>query len=211
MSDLNIKFDSGSGIEQLRKLLKSHVYDTQRKQETEGNETTENETNKAHKIIHMMSEHKASKLEFVLGKDDWETYAERLELYSLANDIQAGKQAAVLLTKINPETYSLARDLCTPDKTSKKTQLVALIKDHLNPEPSEAMERCKFHQAQQAPTESVADIAARLKRLSLHCNFPDVNNAVRDQIVCGLKGHATKKALLREENSTYNTAYKIAT
>lgn len=106
LSDLNIKFDSGGGIEQLRKLLKSHVYDKQRKQETEGNETTENETNKAHKIIHMMSEHKASKLEFVLGKDDWETYAERLELYSLANDIQAGKQAAVLLTKINPETYS---------------------------------------------------------------------------------------------------------
>lgn len=213
LSNLNIKFDSHSGIEQLRKLLKSHIHDKQRKQETEHNETPENETNKAHKIIHMMSEHKASKLEFILGKDDWETYTERLELYFLVNDIPAEKHAAVLLTKIDPETYNLTRDLCMPDKPSTKTyaQLVALIKDHLNPKPSEAMERCKFHQAQQASTESVADFVARLKRLSLYCNFPNVSNAVRDQIVCGLKDHATKKALFREENLTYNTAYKIAT
>lgn len=132
LSDLNIKFDSNSAIEQLRKLLKSHVRDKQRKQETERNETPENEVNRAPKIIHTMSEHKMSNLEFVLGKDDWETYTERLELYFLVNDVKAEKQAAVLLTKINPETYNLAKDLCAPHKPSTKTyaQLVALIKAH---------------------------------------------------------------------------------
>lgn len=120
LSDLNIKFDNNSNIEQLRKLLRSRVRDKQCEQETERNETPENEINKVPEIIHTMSEHKASKLEFVLGKDDWETYTERLELYFLVNDIKVDKQAAVLLTKINPETYNLARDLCAPDKPSNK-------------------------------------------------------------------------------------------
>ncbi|XP_024939024.1 uncharacterized protein LOC112494099 [Cephus cinctus] len=54
-----------------------------------------------------MSEHKVPKLEFVLREDDWITYTERLELYFLVNDVKADKQAAVFLTKINPETYNL--------------------------------------------------------------------------------------------------------
>lgn len=72
---------------------------------------------------------KASKLDFTLGQDDWETYIERLELYFVANDIAVEKQTAVLLTKISTDTYTLVRDLCTPTKPKYKTfqQLVNIV------------------------------------------------------------------------------------
>lgn len=57
------------------------------------------------------------------------------------------------------------------------------------------MERCKFHQATQAQTESIAEFAARLENLSITCNFGDVTVALRDQLVCGMKDHATKSLL----------------
>ncbi|XP_071638445.1 uncharacterized protein [Temnothorax longispinosus] len=160
-----------------------------------------------------MTSNNVTKLEFHLGKDDWEMYAERLELYFVANDVKEEKQAAVLLTKISADTYKLVRDLCAPDKPSTKTfkDLVKLINDHLNPKPLETMERCKFHKAQQTETETVAEFAARLKSLAITCNFGDVSIALRDQFVCGLKDHATKTLLFREDKLTFETAYRLAT
>ncbi|KAK2578563.1 hypothetical protein KPH14_012210 [Odynerus spinipes] len=160
----------------------------------------------------MAGDNNSTKLEFRLGQDDWELYTERLELYFIANDVSAEKQVAVLLTKIGAETNKLIRDLCAPVKPSEKkfADLVILVKNHLNRKPSETMERCKFYQAHQAATETVADFVARLRNLSINCNFGDVNVALRDQLVCGLKDHATKKALFRDENLAYDSAYRIA-
>ncbi|XP_070515388.1 uncharacterized protein [Cardiocondyla obscurior] len=160
----------------------------------------------------MTGETNTSKLEFHLGKDDWELYTERLELYFMANDIAADKQVAVLLTKISAETYKLIRDLCAPAKPSEKTfaELTKLMKNHLLPKPSETMERCKFYKTHQSPTESVAEFSARLKSLSINCEFDNANTALRDQFVCGLKDHSIKKALFREEKLTFDSAYKIA-
>ncbi|XP_043263432.1 uncharacterized protein LOC122403765 [Colletes gigas] len=73
------------------------------------------------------------------------------------------------------------------------------------------MERYKFYQAHQAQTESIADFTARLKRLSTNCNFADIETALRDQLVCGLKDHATRATLFREEKLTYDREYKIST
>lgn len=86
------------------------------------------------------------KLEFHLRKDDWETYAESLELYFLANNAENNKKVPVLLTKISAETYKLVENLCAPNKLITKTyeQLIKLMTDYLCPKP-EAMERCKFH------------------------------------------------------------------
>ncbi|XP_043264008.1 uncharacterized protein LOC122404149 [Colletes gigas] len=216
LATLGLEYDGKCGINELRRILRTHVSDVNK--ET-GNKESRGEVidnSGESEVIHTMAEgngNNNAKLEFQLGKDDWETYAERLELYFVANDVKTEKRAAVLLTKISADTYKLVRDLCAPDKPSTKTfeELVKLIGSHLNPKPSETMERYTFYQAQQAMTESVADFAARLKRLSINCKFVETKVALRDQFVCGLKDHETKKALFREEKLTYDLAYKIAT
>lgn len=67
-----------------------------------------------------MIEEKA-KLEFRLGQDDWETFAERLKLYFIAHDIPPEKQVAHLLTEVSADAYTLIRDLCSPVKTKGKS------------------------------------------------------------------------------------------
>ena len=50
------------------------------------------------------------------GKEDWACYVERLEQFFIADDIiDAPKKRAVLLSGIGPSTYSVLRNLMTPD------------------------------------------------------------------------------------------------
>lgn len=117
-----------------------------------------------------------------------------------------------MLTKVSPKTYTLIRDLCAPQKPIDKSleQLQTVIKNHLCPQPSEAVERCKFHQATQSATESVSEFVARLRKLAIYCNFPDLNAALRDQFVCELREEESRVLLFREDKLTFDKAYKIA-
>ena len=73
------------------------------------------------------------------------------------------------------------------------------------------MECYRFHRARQTSTERIIEFVARLKSLVLYCNFTDVENRLRDQLVCGLLDHDIKTLLFKEEKLTYEQAYKIAT
>lgn len=127
--DPNIQFNSDDSIENLRKVLATHVKTTHKltvkdkEQNTSSGEDSELNVNIEKLIIRECVEMStnANTLAFKLGEDDWELYAERLELYFEANDIPENKQVAVLLTKISPDTYKLVRNLCAPDKPKYKT------------------------------------------------------------------------------------------
>lgn len=149
---LELTFDANDSIDVLRKILRTHiklVHKEREKQRDTAEGNTVDPVNNEIVIVHTMAEYNpsSSKVEFSLGKDDWETYTERLDLYFLANDVKDEKKVPILLTKISPETYKLARDLCAPAKPGTKTydELVKVINDHLNPKPSETMERYKFN------------------------------------------------------------------
>lgn len=224
------EIDEKLSIDELRKILVKKIRESSGKDREVVDEVTkENETKDLSAAGQSESDHELEvkvirkseavfkmseqKFEFSILKDDWDLYIERLELYFMANEVPAEKQIAVLLTKVGMETYKLIRDLCAPAKPKDKsfTQIVAIVKNHLNPKKNEVMERCKFQQAKQTPTESIADFIARLKELSLHCNFADLNAALRDQIVCGVRDHNTRVALFSEEDLTYEKAVKLAT
>ncbi|KAJ8666540.1 hypothetical protein QAD02_008202, partial [Eretmocerus hayati] len=145
---------------------------------------------------------------------DWDAYIERLELYlEIKNITDNKKQVAHLLTKIGMDMYKKIHDLCLGEKLKTKTfgQLIQIVSDHVCPKKNEAMERCKFQQAKQAPTESIANYVARLKELAAHRNSKYVNDAMRDQLVCGIADHGTRIALFIGEKLTYEKALQIAT
>ncbi|CAB0033671.1 unnamed protein product [Trichogramma brassicae] len=99
---------------------------------------------------------------------------------------------------------------CVPAVYESYNDVVKLITDHLCPKPSEISERYNFYSAKQAISEKVADFVARLKQLSLHCEFTSVETALRDQMVCGIRNHGTKTELFKEAKLTYDKAIKIA-
>lgn len=143
----------------------------------------------------------SSKLEFCLEKDDWNLFAERLELLFDMKDIKEEKQHIWLLTRLDEEAYKLIKSLCAPALPKSKTygELKTLMENHLRPKPSEVMERCTFSQAKQLQSESVAEFEARLKRLALNCNFTDLSTALRDQSVVGIRDEETRISLFKPE------------
>jgi len=205
-------------LDVLRKLLADEI----KTRQTSETEKTQKKTNNDSETELISNEGKTKragmaeskiKLDFEAGQDDWETFVERLELYFLANEITDElKRKAILLTKVSANTYTLIRDLCAPLKPKDKTfeELKGLIKKYLSPEPSETVERYKFHKATQTASESVAEFVARLKKLSIYCKFTELNTALRDQLVCGLRDHDSRVLLFREKNLTFDNAYKIA-
>lgn len=155
-----------------------------------------------------------TKLQFHLKSDDWEAFIERMELYFVVKKVtEETMKVATLLTHFDEEAYMLVRNLCAPDKPSTKKfeDLKTLMSAHLNPKPAEVMERCRFNTTRQEPNESVAEFAARLRMLSLHCNFSDLNGALRDQLVCGIHDEATRIELFKLSDLTFEKALKEAT
>ena len=89
-------------------------------------------------------------------------YVERVTLYFQVNKVAEGKQVAVFLSAIGPQTYVLLRSLVIPaipkDKTF--TELIEVLKKHYEPKPLVIAERFNFHRQLQLAGESVKDFAA---------------------------------------------------
>lgn len=152
-------------------------------------------------------------LNFVSGRDKWETFSEQLEFYLIEKDItDEKKKVSALMTRVDQETYDLIKELLAPAKIIDKKfdDITKLLQDHFNPKPSIAMERCKFHQSKQEPDESIAEFAAKLKKLSLKCEFKNLKEALHDQLVCGIRDKDIRVKLFEDSSMDYDKALKIA-
>ena len=106
-----------------------------------------------------------------------------------ANGITDGdRQRSILLAKVGPSTHALISSLVSPAKPCDKSfkDLVTLLKKHYNPEPSEIVQRFKFHTRVRQTSETVSQFIAELRSIPRYCNFKEtLNDALRDRIVCG--------------------------
>ena len=152
--------------------------------------------------------------QFDRDADDWDSYCERFDLYSSANDINAPeKRRAVFLSVCGASTYELIRSLVAPDKPTDKTlvELTKLVKDHLTPRPSSIVQRFHFNVRTQSENESVSQYVAELRKLAETCEFDaSLENMLRDRLVCGLRDPKTQRRLLAESQLTFGKAFEIA-
>ncbi|XP_011688266.1 PREDICTED: uncharacterized protein K02A2.6-like [Wasmannia auropunctata] len=149
-----VDFDCDSNYNELRKLLRNVIKESEREDKPVGsvdlernqevNAQNDEEDKDAEESADSDTMSDGMKLEFCLHKDDWETFVERTELYFTAKDIKDEKQAAQLLTRLDEDAFKLMKQLAAPEKLSTKTfaELTKLMTDHLNPRPSEVMESC---------------------------------------------------------------------
>ena len=96
--------------------------------------------------------------------DDWNSYVERLEQYFIVNDIvDVKKKVAICLTVIGSNTYTLLRNLLSPEKPASKTfeNLVETLKKHLSPTPITIAERYKFYERRQREGEKLSEYYCR--------------------------------------------------
>ena len=152
--------------------------------------------------------------EFVAGDDDWTSYEERLGHFFAANGItDAEKKRSVLLSVIGASAYKVLRSLVSPAKPGEKTylELVTVMGAHFNPEPSEIVQRYKFHSRFRQHGESVATFVSELRALAEHCKFGStLKDMLRDRLVCGINEDLIQRKLLSESKLTFDKALEMA-
>ncbi len=80
-------------------------------------------------------------------------------------------------------------------------ELTKLVQDHYQPEASVIVKRFKFNTRYQQPGETIPMYLAELKRLSENCEFgTNLNELLRDRIVCGTSDTKIQRRLLSELN-----------
>ena len=83
---------------------------------------------------------------------------------------------------------------------------------HFSPKPLVIAERYRFHKRDQLPGESIATYVAELRRFARHCNFgTNLEDCLRDRLVCGLSNTHIIKKLLAEKDLDLSKAIQLAT
>ena len=145
---------------------------------------------------------------------DWEAYEERLEMFLDANAVAEGQRVATLLTVIGGTAYKIVRNLVAPASPKDKTytELMDALSAHFSPKPLVIAERYRFHKRDQLPGESIATYVAELRRFARHCNFgTNLDDCLRDRLVCGLSNTHIIKKLLAEKDLDLPKAIQLAT
>ncbi|XP_071647562.1 uncharacterized protein [Temnothorax longispinosus] len=141
------------------------------------------------------------------------SYVERFEQFVPVNDVPDAKKVPLFLTMIGPKCYDVLRNSVAPDKSSTKTYdaLKKVLLDYYTPEKCIIAERYRFHKRFQKTEETVTQFGVELKKLAQYCNFGTfLDDALRDQFVCGIVSEDTRRRLLVKPDLTYNSAVKEA-
>ena len=154
--------------------------------------------------------------EFDLSKGDWKSYVERAKLYFAANDVTDNdKQRAIFLSACGDTTYRRIKDVLTPEapgETSFKT-IIEKMTQHLQPTPSQSVQRFRFNTRVRRSQESVEAYIAQLKQLAEHCKFGDaarLNAMLLDHLICGINHEKWQQRLLAEgDKLTYDKAHEL--
>ena len=151
--------------------------------------------------------------EFKPGKEDWNTYTEKLGYYFLANKIDDDElKRSILLAACGSTTLRLIKSLTKLDlKTLPYATIVKLVQDYYEPQISSIVQRFKFNTRERESTETVAAYVAALRELAERCKYertlPDM---LRDHLVCGVNHQIIQKKLLGEKDLTFDKAFALA-
>lgn len=87
---------------------------------------------------------------------DFRVFSERINQFSLANDIDDdNRKRAILLNILSEETYILLRNLCVPNLSHTETykDLTKILKEYFTPVKSICAERLVFYNAKRRVME----------------------------------------------------------
>ncbi|UYV80374.1 hypothetical protein LAZ67_19000010 [Cordylochernes scorpioides] len=141
------------------------------------------------------------------------SYLERFESYCIANDIvKIVKKKATFFSLCGRETYNIIRTLTSPKNPleTEWEEIVAGIKKYFDPTPNIIVQRFKFAKRLQIPNETISEFITALKKIAEKCEFPDVEDRLRDALVCGILSEEIQSMLLMNSMLTFKVAQEMA-
>ena len=101
-------------------------------------------------------------------KEQWTSYAKRLDFYFEANNVTfAETKRAIFLIVCSPSIFQLLKSLVQTNTPKEKTytELKEFLKKHFNPKPSSIVQHFKFNTRIRKSSESVANYVAELRAI----------------------------------------------
>ena len=163
-------------------------------------------------------------------EEEFEIYIERVTIYFDANDLDKitlnadnsnadavnkrnNKRRAILLSNIGTDTYTTLRNLLYPAKPMDKTfeDIVDALREHYKPKVSVSVLRYQFQHRIRQPGESVSQYVAQLRKLAEGCEFANLEDRLKDQIMCGINDENIQDKFMLEKEFDYKTAISVAT
>ena len=153
----------------------------------------------------------------------WTEYHEGFQRYSSAIGMQDPRQLAdLLLIVAGPDVTRLSKTLNTTPRAEVQaaaaangrpavqavpaetpyTALVRALTDYFLPLSNKEMCVITFHAADQHKDESIDEYYGRLQALAPGCRFPDVESAIKSQLIKGLRSRKLKQIALEKHTLT---------
>ena len=146
--------------------------------------------------------------------ETWKSYTEQEKQYFMTKEISDDRKVPALLAMMGRKTYSLLRNLTSPDDPATKgfDAIVKLLDNHLSPKPLVIAERFHFQKRDQKDGKLIPEYVVELRKLWEHCDFKaNLYNALQDRLVCRIKHGNIHKKLLSESDLTLQKGIDIAT
>ncbi|XP_060539046.1 uncharacterized protein K02A2.6-like [Pantherophis guttatus] len=147
--------------------------------------------------------------------EDWEAYMERFYMFMEANDLLSlseQRKRALFLTHCGPAVFKMAKALAAPAdlKTMTWTTLQEILKAHYAPQASSLVRRHEFYRRDQREGETISAFVATLWEIAAACDFLNLEEAMRDRLVLGLRDLTLQSRLLAWPQITFKEALEEA-
>lgn len=144
----------------------------------------------------------------------WLCWKELFDEYCSLNKVRdESVKTSLFLTHIGSANYSILHSTCLPGKPKEKSidELCQILELKHEPPGLEATNRYIFHRRMQNENESATDYILALQEIASKCKYTEVqiSDALKDQLVCGLRSESTRRKLLSTQNLTYDKAKEI--
>lgn len=147
----------------------------------------------------------------------WKTYKNRITQWFIANDINENsdkkgeKRRAILLSALAENTHKLASDLALPKELESVPyqDILTLVDNHFTPKRVGFSERHNFYAAAQLADESHRQWASRLRGLTAHCQFTNVEEALRNRFMMGMLPGLEKQKLYPQDMAELTLAKAV--
>ena len=139
----------------------------------------------------------------------WSKWVKGLEYFLVASNITEKKQRrAVLLHLAGPEVQTVFETLSgTGDDYDTA---LAKLTEYFEPKKNIPFERHVFRQAVQGPNENIDSYVTRLRSLAKSCEYGNVDEMIRDQVVDRCASNSLRRRLLRDTDLTLDGLLQIA-
>ncbi|XP_037930860.1 uncharacterized protein K02A2.6-like [Teleopsis dalmanni] len=153
--------------------------------------------------------------QYNVASGKWKTHMEQMEFFFVANDIaDAKKKKAIFLASCGTETYTILKSVATPinilEEKFTYEAATKLLTSYFCPAENIIIQRFKFYRRNQKKDELITEYLAALRKLSQDCNFNDLEEMLRDRLVCGMRDENLQKRLLANDQLTLKIAQEEA-